>query len=236
MSPDLLHAGVADDEKHPGPLSLIIFGASGDLTSRKILPAVASLADRGALPAAFTVVGVARTPLDDEGFRDLVRKATPDAGKRWQDLVANFRYVTGEYDDQATFDRLRDVLGDADRTLGTAGNRVFYLATIPSMFGPVAKALATHGCNVGGAEGSFARLVVEKPFGTDLATAEKLDAELHEAFGETDVYRIDHYMGKETVQNVLALRFANSIFEPVWNRRYVDHVQVTVAEQLGVEH
>jgi glucose-6-phosphate 1-dehydrogenase len=225
-----------DDEKHPGPLALVIFGASGDLTSRKILPAVASLASRGALPSQFTVIGVARTPFDDEGFRQLVLKATPGAGERWESLVAGFRYVTGEYDDQATFDTLRSILEESDKTLGTGGNRVFYLATIPAMFGPVAKALGTHGCNKPGEGGSFARLVIEKPFGTDLATAEALNAEIHESFDEKQVYRIDHYMGKETVQNVLALRFANAIFEPVWNRRYVDQVQVTVAESLGVEH
>ena len=227
---------VADDEKHPGPVALVIFGASGDLTSRKILPAIASLARRGALAAPFALVGVARTEMDDDGFRDFVLKATPGFGERWESLVQGFRYVAGEYADAATFGRLSSVLADCDRDLGTGGDRVYYLATIPSMFGPVAQALANHGCAVPGAGGSFARLVVEKPFGTDLATASTLDGALHKAFSEKDIYRIDHYMGKETVQNVLALRFANSIFEPIWNRRYVDSIQVTVAESLGVEH
>ena len=226
----------AAGEPVPGPLALVIFGASGDLTSRKILPAIAALAERGSIGKNFSVVGVARTEMDDDTFRDLVLKATPDFGAEWEELVKTFRYVTGEYDHPDTFDALGQVLTDLDRTIGTAGNRVYYLATVPTMFGLVAKALATHGCACPGPGGTFARLVVEKPFGTDLDSAKALDAELHDAFPEEDIYRIDHYMGKETVQNVLALRFANAIFEPIWNRRYVDHVQITVAESLGVEH
>jgi glucose-6-phosphate 1-dehydrogenase len=226
----------ASGEARPGPLALVIFGASGDLTSRKILPAIAALSKKGSLPGSFAVVGVARTPYDDDGFRDLVLKATPESGSDWEERVKTFRYVTGEYDDPDTFTKLEEVLTDLDRTIGTSGNRVYYMATIPTMFGKVARALAAHGGAQPGPGGSFARLVVEKPFGTDLASAQDLDAELHEAFDEKDIYRIDHYMGKETVQNVLALRFANAIFEPVWNRRYVDHVQITVAESLGVEH
>jgi glucose-6-phosphate 1-dehydrogenase len=228
--------GVPDAERHPGPLALVIVGASGDLTSRKILPALAGLAARGALTEAFTVVGMARTPMDDDGFRDLALRAAPAGGDAWAQVVRRFRYVTGEYDDPDTFERLHQVLDEADRTLGTGGNRVFYLATVPTAFGEVAAALAAHRCNHPAEGGSFARLVVEKPYGTDLASARSLDEALHGAFAEADIYRIDHYMGKETVQNVLALRFANAIFEPVWNRRYVDHVQVTVAESLGVEH
>ncbi len=235
MPPGARHH-IADEEKHPGPVALVVFGASGDLTSRKILPAVANLARRGALSSPFVLVGVARTEMDDDAFRELVLKATPGAGERWEALVRGFRYVTGEYAERETFDRLTTVLGECDEQIGTAGNRVFYLATIPSMFGPVAQALASHGCNKPGPGGEFARLVVEKPFGTDLESALQLDAALHGAFEEHDVYRIDHYMGKETVQNVMALRFANSIFEPIWNRRYVDSIQVTVAEKLGVEH
>jgi glucose-6-phosphate 1-dehydrogenase len=228
--------GPQDGERRPGPLALVIVGASGDLTSRKVLPAIASLAKRGMLGDAFTVVGVARTEMTDDAFRDLARRAVPDGGDPWEELVRRFRYVTGEYGDPATFAKLADVLDEADRDLGTGGNRVYYLATVPSVFGLVAGALAAHGCNHPATGGTFARLVVEKPFGTDLESARALDTAVHAAFPEEDVYRIDHYMGKETVQNVLALRFANAIFEPVWNRRYVDHVQVTVAESLGVEH
>ena len=143
--------------------------------------------------------------------------------------------MTGEYGAPETFDALKQLLDDADDKLGTAGNRVYYLATIPDMFSTVATALAKHGCNAPAKTGGFARLVIEKPFGRDLASALDLDATLHESFKEEQIYRIDHYMGKETVQNVLALRFANAIFEPVWNRRFVDHIQITVAEQLGVD-
>ena len=145
-------------------------------------------------------------------------------------------YVAGEYDHPDTFARLKTYLDEADRIDGTAGNRLYYLATIPSVFGLVAGALADHACTRPGEGGSFVRVVVEKPYGRDLDSALALDEQMHAAFDESQIYRIDHYMGKETVQNVLALRFANAIFEPIWNRRYVEQVQVTVAESLGVEH
>ncbi|MDA8290970.1 MAG: glucose-6-phosphate dehydrogenase [Actinomycetota bacterium] len=223
--------------RRPDPLALVIFGASGDLAHRKILPALAQLATRGSLGEEFAVVGVARSDWDDEGFRDVCRTLAPDGSDgAWDRLVDRFRYVAGDYSDDTTFTRLAEILDGFDTAYGTAGNRVYYLATIPALFGTVAGALAKHGCNRPGSGGRFARLVVEKPFGSDLASAKTLDASLHDAFREDQIFRIDHYMGKETVQNVLALRFANSIFEPIWNRRYVDHVQVTVAESLGVEH
>ncbi len=218
------------------PAALVIFGASGDLTARKILPALSRLTDRGTLDAGFTVIGVARTAWSDEEFRDTVRAATPSAGPGWKAAVERFRYVSGEYDDPGTFARLAELLREADRDYGTAGNRLYYLATVPSVFARVAGALADHGCNTPAGKGSFARLVIEKPFGHDLASAIALDDQIHAAFDEGSVFRIDHYMGKETVQNVLALRFANAIFEPIWNRRYVEQVQITVAESLGVEH
>jgi len=220
----------------PPPLALVVFGASGDLASRKLLPAIASLAEHDALPSGFTVVGVARTKWSDEQFRQAAIDAAPFAGAKWRKVVGGFRYVSGEYAEKPTFDRLKKILGEADAKLGTAGNRVYYLATIPAMFGPVATALAEHGCNLPGEAGTFARIVIEKPFGRDLASARALDDTLHSAFDEDQIFRIDHYLGKETVQNVLALRFANAIFEPIWNRRYVDHIQITVAESLGVEH
>ena len=218
------------------PLAMVIFGASGDLAGRKLLPALAALADHDALPAGFTVVGVARTQWDDDQFRKVALDAVPDAGPAWKKLVNRFHYVSGEYGHPDTFEALRQVLGEADATLGTGGNRLYYLATIPALFGTVATALGKHGCAGPGAGGSFARLLVEKPFGRDLAGAVALNETLHGSFDEDQIYRIDHYMGKETVQNVLALRFANAIFEPVWNRRYIDNIQITVAEQLGVEH
>ncbi len=226
-----------DDDRRPSPLALVIFGASGDLAGRKILPALAALAERGQLPEFFCVVGAATSDYDDPAFRDRVLEAAPDGGSgRWRDLVGTFRYVRGDYADHDTFERLANVLSEVDTECGTAGNRVYYLATIPKLFGMVAAGLASVKANEPAPGGSFARLVVEKPFGTDLDSACRLNNELHEYFREEQIFRIDHYMGKETVQNVLALRFANSIFEPIWNRRYVDHVQITVAEQLGVEH
>jgi glucose-6-phosphate 1-dehydrogenase len=218
------------------PVAMVIFGASGDLTGRKILPALARLADRGVLDDGFTVIGVARTEWSDDEFRAHVAESTPDGGPKWRALTERFKYVTGEYDHPDTFDLLKTHLDEADQVDGTDGNRLYYLATIPSVFGLVAGALAKHGCSGPGEGGSFARVVVEKPFGRDLDSALALNDQMHAAFDESQIYRIDHYMGKETVQNVLALRFANAIFEPIWNRRYVEQVQVTVAESLGVEH
>jgi glucose-6-phosphate 1-dehydrogenase len=218
------------------PLVMVIFGASGDLTSRKILPALANLADLGRLSEDFVVIGVARTKWSDEDFQQAAMRDVPNAGDAWRKLVQRFRYVPGEYAAPETFDRLRELINEADAQFGTSGNRLFYLATIPAMFATVAEALAKEGCNQPGPGGDFARLVVEKPYGRDLASALELDQAVHSAFDEDQIFRIDHYMGKETVQNVLALRFANAIFEPIWNRRYVEQVQITVAESLGVEH
>ncbi len=223
--------------RQPEPLVLVIFGASGDLAHRKILPALAALAEHGTLPDRFCVVGVSRSSLDDGEFRALCLDAAPDRGSgRWAALVETFRYVAGDYRAPETFTTVARVLGEVDAACGTSGNRVFYLATIPALFASVAAGLARLGVNTPGEGGSFARLVVEKPFGVDLESARELDVALHDSFREDSIFRIDHYMGKETVQNVLALRFANAIFEPIWNRRYVDHIQVTVAESLGVEH
>lgn len=226
-----------DRISRPPDLVLVVFGASGDLAARKLFPAIEALCDHDALPEHFTVIGVARTDWSDKDFQAHVLEATKDSKcEDWPKLVSQFHYVAGEYGAKETFDKLNKVLVSTDKDQGTAGNRVYYLATIPDMFGVVATALAQHGCNAPAEHGTFTRLVVEKPFGHDLASALALDATLHEAFEEDQIYRIDHYMGKETVQNVLALRFANAIFEPVWNRRFVDHIQITVAEELGVEH
>ena len=218
------------------PVAMVIFGASGDLTARKILPALSRLADRGVLDDGFTIIGVARSQWSDQEFQNHVSEATPEAGPKWKALVQRFKYIAGEYDHPHTFEQLKTHLDEADKLDGTSGNRLYYLATIPSVFALVAGALATHGCAGPAEGGAFARLVVEKPFGRDLESAMDLNEQIHKAFDESEVYRIDHYMGKETVQNVLALRFANAIFEPIWNRRYVEQIQVTVAESLGVEH
>jgi len=204
------------------PVALVIFGASGDLTARKILPALSRLADRGVLDDGFTVIGVARTQWSDDDFRSHVAEATPEGGPKWKALTDRFKYVAGEYDHPDTFARLKEHLDEADRLDGTDGNRIYYLATIPSVFGLVAGALNDHACTRPPEGGSFVRVVVEKPFGRDLASANALNEQMHAAFDESQIYRIDHYMGKETVQNVLALRFANAIFEPIWNRRYVE--------------
>jgi glucose-6-phosphate 1-dehydrogenase len=217
------------------PGVLVVFGASGDLTTRKLLPSLERLSRRRLLPASFAVVGVARTSMDDEQFRTAMRKAVPDAAPGWSDLAGRSRYVTGDYTDPRTFDELKVVLEELDDQLGTGGNRTYYLATVPGVFSDVAAALGAVGLNQSSDPSAAVRLVIEKPFGRDLGSARQLDAALHETFDEDQIYRIDHYLGKETVQNVLALRFANAIFEPVWNRSYVDHVQITVAESLGVE-
>ena len=230
-----LAEGLDQDRRAP-PCVLVVFGASGDLTSRKLLPALERLSRRRLLSPGFAVVGIARTALTDEQFRKLALDAVPDAGPSWAELVNGFRYVSGEYTHPDTFDALKKALDEVDAQRGTGGNRVYYLATIPAMFADVAEALGRHGLNRGPHPDASVRIVIEKPYGRDLESARALDAAVHAVFDESQVYRIDHYLGKETVQNVLALRFANAIFEPVWNRRYVDHVQITVAESLGVGH
>jgi glucose-6-phosphate 1-dehydrogenase len=224
------------------PAVLVVFGASGDLTSRKLMPAIENLALRRLLPPGFSVVGVARTEMDDAEFRESMRVAVEKAGGGgsearhvWEAFgTSGLRYVAGDYADPQTFQRLKDTLQEIDEQRGTAQNRLIYLATPPDTFPVVVRGLAACGLNRPANDDAFVRIVIEKPFGRDARSAEKLDATVHEAFEEHQVYRIDHYLGKETVQNVLALRFANAIFEPIWNRRYVNHVQITVAESLGV--
>ena len=226
----------AEGERRAPPCVLVVFGASGDLTTRKLMPALAALAGDRRLPPAFSVVGVARTELSDHDFRRRMLEAVEKPSAAWENLVAGFRYVAGDYAEAATFERLRAVLEEVDRERGTAGNRVYYLATVPQVFAEVAGALAEQGLSRSERDDAFVRVVIEKPYGRDLGSAQSLDTAMHAAFEESQIYRIDHYLGKETVLNVLALRFANAIFEPIWNRRYVDHVQITVAESLGVGH
>ena len=230
-------------ERVAPPAVLVVFGASGDLTSRKLMPAVEQLALRRLLPAGFSVVGVARTEMDDGEFRERMRETVEEVGGGgddakhvWEAFTGGFRYVAGDYGDPGTFKRLKQVLEEIDELRGTAQNRLYYLATPPDTFPTVVLGLAGSGMNRPAHDDAFVRIVIEKPYGRDERSAAELDATVHEAFDEPQVYRIDHYLGKETVQNVLALRFANAIFEPIWNRRYVNHVQITVAESLGVGH
>ena len=223
-----------DQDRRAPACVLVIFGASGDLTARKLLPALERLANYHALPAEFALIGVARTPMTDEEFgRYVLEKVAETDNLRWAELAATARYVHGDYDDPATYARLAEVLADCDRLHGTAGSRVYYFSTPPRLFGPIALSLGKAGLGVPEGEG-FVRAVIEKPFGWDDTSARELYADLSTAFVEEQIFRIDHYLAKETVQNLLALRFANSIFEPIWNRTWVDNVQITVAETLGV--
>jgi glucose-6-phosphate 1-dehydrogenase len=225
---------MTDPDRRSPPCALVIFGASGDLTARKLLPALERLAAYGALPPEFALIGVARTPMSDEEFRDYCRKRVAGtADPRWAELTEGARYVAGGYDDPATYQRLAEVLEESDRVVGTAGNRVYYFATPPRLFGTIGLGLGKAGLGTSPSDG-FVRAVIEKPFGWDGDSARELYADLTTAFSEEQIFRIDHYLAKETVQNLLALRFANSIFEPIWNRTWVDNVQITVAETLGV--
>ena len=235
LPPNPLMEGLEAERRAP-PCILVVFGASGDLTSRKLMPALAELAMNRQLPSAFAVVGVARTQMSDDDFRQRVLEAGDDSNPAWSSLVEGFRYVAGDYGEPETFDRLKEVCDEVDADRGIGGNRVYYLATVPKVFADVAAKLGEHDMAKPPDDDGFVRIVIEKPFGHDLESALELDAALHDVFDEEQIYRIDHYLGKETVQNVLALRFANSIFEPTWNRRYIDSVQITVAESLGVGH
>src|SRR5829696_166409 len=223
----------------PEPGVIVIFGASGDLTARKLVPALYDLAQGRRLPMEFAIVGVSRTSLSHEEFRERLRgslekqRSGSFSEDVWESFSKSIFYLPGDSKKPETYDELRGFLKELDEERKTRGNRIFYLSSSPSLVPTIVERLGEAGMSEG-EEGGYARLVVEKPFGHDLESAKGLNAEIRRYFDEAQIYRIDHYLGKETVQNILALRFANGIFEPVWNQNYVDHVQITVAEDIGV--
>ncbi|HEX7181941.1 MAG TPA: glucose-6-phosphate dehydrogenase [Thermoanaerobaculia bacterium] len=222
------------------PCALVIFGATGDLTKRKLFPALYNLAAGGLLPQDFAVVGVSRVEVPEDSFRhkmgeNLREFATgPVDGDKDGWLLERTYYVAGELGVPETYNRLREILARVDEERGTSGNYLFYLAVPPSLFCDIVQRLGEAGL-MREEEGHWRRVVIEKPFGHDLESARSLNRQIRDVLAERQIYRIDHYLGKETVQNIMAFRFANGIFEPIWDRRYIDHVQITVAETVGVE-
>ncbi|HWR42560.1 glucose-6-phosphate dehydrogenase [Sporomusa sp.] len=223
------------------PCTIVIFGASGDLTKRKLIPALYSLARKNLLASGFSIVGAARTPMRHDEFRETMCKANKrftDAGLvhdiMWQNFAEGLFYNTTDTKSKESYEQLRQLLDEIDKKRGTLGNRLFFIATPPNMFTGVIQRLHELGLNKS-PDGGWTRIVIEKPFGLDLASAKQLNREVLKVFAENQVYRIDHYLGKETVQNIMVFRFANGIFEPLWNRHYIDHVQITAAESIGVE-
>jgi len=223
-----------------GPCGLVIFGVTGDLARKKLMPAVYDLANRGLLPPSFALVGFARREWQREDFgaevHDAVRSyaRTPFRESTWAQLAEGFRFIPGELTDPAAFTRLSEVVTELDAQQGTGGNHAFYLSIPPGLFTTVAHGLERSGLATASSPDSWRRVVVEKPFGRDLASARELNAAIERVFAPEAVFRIDHYLGKETVQNLLALRFANQLFEPLWSSHYVDHVQITMAEDIGI--
>jgi glucose-6-phosphate 1-dehydrogenase len=223
------------------PCSIVILGATGDLTSRKLMPALFSLFRSRGLPESFLIVGCGRTPWTDEEFRVRMADAIRSTGgwdpSRWQPFAGRLHYRTLSYTDAGSFAGLSHALRVLESQHATGGNRIFYLALPPPIYRPAAQNLGKAGLGAENREDAgWARIVLEKPFGTDLETSRRLDQSLHEHFRESQIFRIDHYLAKETVQNVLMFRFANSIYEPIWNRRYIDYVSIRANESLGVEH
>jgi glucose-6-phosphate 1-dehydrogenase len=224
----------------PQPCNVVIFGASGDLNYRKLIPAIYNIAADGDLPTALNVVGYARRPKTDEVFRTELEEAARKFSRQgvkdelWKSFADRIFYHTGEFHDSAAYATLAKRLDALDAERNTKGNRLFYLSVAPSEFPVILEQLKIAGLNKA-VEGSWARVIVEKPFGKNHESAETLNTVVNSVFAERDTYRIDHYLGKETAQNIMVLRFANAIFEPIWNNRYIDHVQITGAEPLGVE-
>jgi glucose-6-phosphate 1-dehydrogenase len=225
--------------KVAGPCGLVLFGVTGDLARKKLMPAIYDLAHRGLLPPGFSLTGFARRDWADEDFAKIVHDSVREHARTgfseevWQQLAEGFRFVPGNFDDDVAFDHLRQTIENLDKVRGTGGNHAFYLSIPPRFFGDVIGQLKEHHL-AEERDGSWRRVVVEKPFGSDLKSAQHLNDILSGVFPSESVFRIDHYLGKETVQNILAMRFANNMFEPIWNSNYVDHVQITMAEDIGI--
>jgi glucose-6-phosphate 1-dehydrogenase len=226
-------------ERRVPPCAIVIFGANGDLTKRKLLPALYRLAYERRIPSGFAVIGNSRTEMSDDDFREKMEQAlhefledTPFDERLWSDFSRHLFYFAGDLQDSGTFSRLAQRLEEIERDRHTKGNVLFYLSTQPSHYETVVNGIGYAKLNQGQ---GWRRIVVEKPFGHDLASARELNCKIQAVFPESSIYRIDHYLGKETVQNVLAFRFGNGIFEPIWNRQYIDNVQITAAESIGVE-
>jgi glucose-6-phosphate 1-dehydrogenase len=220
------------------PTTLVIFGATGDLAHRKLLPAIYNLAHEGALPERFNLIGVSRSEMSDDDYRKMAKESIEENSRREPDpqvlekMLEQVRYVSGTFDDDGVFDHLEQELGKFDEEAGIAFNRIFYLSTAPSFFGQIVEKLGEH--KLQKHDEAEVRVVIEKPFGTRASEAKALNRQVLSVLRESQVYRIDHYLGKETVQNVMAFRFANGMFEPIWNRNYIDYVQITAAEDLGI--
>ena len=242
ITPEFNPLRVAEDRRLnriAGPSGLVIFGVTGDLSRKKLMPAVYDLANRGLLPPGFALVGFARREWAHEDFAEVVHDSVKQYARTefkedvWKQLAKGIRFVQGTFDDDASFDRLKDTIEELDRKRGTMGNHAFYLSIPPRSFPQVTEQLRRSGL-AEQVEGQWRRVVIEKPFGSDLKTARELNDVVESVFPPDAVFRIDHYLGKETVQNILALRFANQLFEPLWNAEHVDHVQITMAEDIGV--
>lgn len=228
-------------ERTAGPCAIVIFGASGDLTKRKLVPALYRLVQQRLLPAEFAIVGLARTEMTTEEFRAKMKEAVEEFSAEksvdeevWNSFAQGLHYITGDIGTPGDYQKLSELLEQVDKERGTAGNRLFYLSVAPRFYSEAVKQLGEAGL-AKPKDDTWVRVIIEKPFGSDLASAKALNQEIHQHLDESQIYRIDHYLGKETVQNLLVFRFANGIFEPLWNRQYIDHVQLTNAEAVGVE-
>jgi glucose-6-phosphate 1-dehydrogenase len=241
---------MAEEEKRAGsiygttaePCTVVLFGASGDLAKRKVIPAMYDLAQHNSLGERYAIVGFARTPMTDDSFRATIGEAAktisevgPIEPAKWDAFAANLHYSAGDYKDSNSYAQLAKRLAEIDAEKNLGGNRLFYLSTPPEVYPDIVEQLGKAGLARPTNANSWVRIIIEKPFGRDLASAKELNQIVLNVFEEKQVYRIDHYLGKDTVQNLLVLRFSNGIFEPLWNRNYVDHVQITAGETLGVE-